>query len=108
MVSGPMTEGVASETPIGSKRVGVGDRSATGKLVVKFATGDKGDKWRIREQIDGVSGMEGVSSGSGLSKIEQEISPPAVRRSANKREMLGETAARFIIRRYAGIRRVNK
>ena len=103
-----MTEGVASKTPISSKGMGVGDCSATAKLVSKFATGGERDKWRVRERTRGVDGAEGVSSGSGLSEVKEKVAPHAVRRSANKGEMLGERPARFIIRRNAGVRRVNK
>ena len=70
MVGRPMTEGVASKTPISSERVVVGNSSASGELVSKFTGGDKGDKRRVREWSNGVFGAEGVSSGSGLSKSE--------------------------------------
>ena len=63
-----MTEGIASKTPISSKRVGVGNGSSTGELVAKLATGDEGDERRVRERSNGVLGAEGVSSGSGLSE----------------------------------------
>ena len=103
-----MTEGIASETPISSKRMGVGDRSATSELVTEFATRGKRDKRHVRERTRGVDGAEGVSSGSGLSETEKEVAPCAVRRRANKGEMLGEGPACFIIQRNAGVRRVNK
>ena len=107
-----MTEGIAPETSICSERVGVGKGSSTGELVTKFASSGERDEWRVRERSNGVFGAEGVSSGSGLSKSEQKVSPPAVRRSANKHEMLGEmlgeTPARCIIRWNAGVQHINK
>ena len=108
MVGRPMTEGVASETPIRPKRVGVGDRSAASELITQFAAGSEGDKRHAGEQTRGVDGAEGVSSGSGLSETEKEVAPRAVRRSTNEGEMLGKRPARFIIRRNAGVQRVNK
>ena len=108
MVGRPMTEGVASKTPISSKGMGVGKCSATGKLVLKLATSSEGDKWHVRERTRGVDGAEGVSSGSGLSETEKEVAPCAVRCRANEGEMLGERLAHFIIRRNAGVWRVNK
>ena len=103
-----MTEGVAPETAVSSKRMGVGKGSSTGKLVTELATADEGDKRQDGERTDGVDGAEGVSSGKGLSETKKEVAPCAVRRRANKGEVLGERPARFIIRRNAGIRRLNK
>ena len=103
-----MTEGVAPKAPISAERVGVGNGSATGKLVTEFCAGDEGDKWQDRERRHGVDGAEGVSSGKGLSETEKEVAPCAVRRCANKGEMTGEIPACFIVRRNAGIRRLNK
>ena len=103
-----MTEGVALKAPVSSKRMGVGEGSVTGKLVAKFGASDEGDKRQDREWRDGVDGAEGVSSGSGLPEVKEKVSPRSVRRSANKREVLGESPARLIVRRYAGIRRLNK
>ena len=108
MVRRPMTEGIAAETPISSKRMGVGKGSLTGKLVTKFATADEGDERYDGEWGNGVDGAEGVSSGSGLPEAKEEVPPSAVRRDANKGEVLGERPARFIVRRNAGIRRLNK
>ena len=65
-----MTEGVASKTPISSKRMGVGNGSATFELVPKLATSGEGDERRVRERSKGVLRTEGVSSGSGLSESE--------------------------------------
>ena len=90
MVRRPMTEGVASKTAVSSKRMGVGKGSSTGKLVTKFATADEGDKQYDGEWGNGVDGVEGVSSGSGLSEAKEEVAPCAVRRDANKGEVLGE------------------
>ena len=92
-----MTEGIASKTLISSEGMGVGNGSSTGELVAKFTTGNEGEEWQVRERSNGMLGAEGVSSRSGLSEREKEISPSAVRRSTNKREMLGETPACFII-----------
>ena len=103
-----MTEGVASEASVSAKRVGVGNRSSTGKLVTEFATADEGDKRYDGERRNGVDGAEGVSSGKGLSQTEKEVAPCAVRCCANKGEVLGERPACFIVRRNAGIRRFNK
>ena len=103
-----MTEGVASETPISSKRVGVGNGSSTGKLIVEFATADEGDKRQDGERSNGVDGAEGVSSGNGLSETEKEVAPRSIRHCANKGEVAGEIPARLIVRRNAGIRRLNK
>ena len=103
-----MTKGITLETPISSKGMGIGDGTTTSELVAKFGASDEGDEWQDRERRDGVDGAEGVSSGSGLLEIEEKVSPCPVRRSANKGEMLGESLARFIIRRNAGVRRLNK
>ena len=103
-----MTEGIASKTPISSEGMGVGKGSSTSELVAKLAIGWEREERRIRERTRGVDGAEGVSSGSGLSETEKEVAPRAVRRSANKGEMLGERPARFIIRWNVGVRRVNK
>ena len=103
-----MTEGVAPEAAISSKRMGVGKGTSTGKLVTEFAAADEGDKRDDRERTNGVDGAEGVSSGKGLTETEEEVAPCAVRRCANKGEVLGERPARLIIRRNAGIRRFNK
>ena len=103
-----MTERVASKAPISSKGMGVGNGSVTGKLVMKFATGGEGDKRQVREWSNGVDGMEGVSSRSGLSEFKEKVAPRAVRRSTNEGEMLGKRLARLIIRRNAGVRHVNK
>ena len=65
-----MTEGVAPKTLISSQGVGVGDSSATGKLIPKFTTCREGEKWGVRERSNGMLGAEGVSSGSGLSERE--------------------------------------
>ena len=70
--------------------MGVVKRSVTGELVTKLASSGEGDERRARERTSGVDGAEGVSSGSGLSETEKEVSPRAVRHSANKGEMLGE------------------
>ena len=103
-----MTEGIAPKTPISAEGVSVGKGSSTGKLVAKLATGDKGEERQDRERSNGVDGTEGVSSGSRLLESEKEVVPRAVRRSANEGEMLGERPACLIIRRNAGVRRVNK
>ena len=103
-----MTEGIASKTPISAKGMGVGNGSSTGKLVAKLATADEGDKRQDRERSNGVDRAEGVSSGKGLSQRKEEVAPCAVRRCANKGEVLGERPARCIIRRNVGIRRLNK
>ena len=103
-----MTEGITSKTPISAEGMVVGKGSSTGELVTKFAAFGKGDKRRVRERTCGVDGVEGVRSGSGLSETEKEVAPRAVRRSANKGEVLGERPARLIIRRNVGVRRVNK
>ena len=103
-----MTEGIAPETPISSEGMGVREGSATGELVAKFASSGEGDKRRARERTRSVDGAEGVSSGSGLPETKEKVAPRAVRRCANKGEMLGERPARLIIRRNAGVRRVNK
>ena len=108
MVRRPMTEGVASETPISAERVGVGKGSLTGKLVVELASGTKGDKRCVGERGNGVEGTEGVSSRNGLSEFKEKVAPRPVRRLANKGEVLGKRPARLIIRRNAGIQRVNK
>ena len=65
-----MTEGIAPKTSISTERMGVGNSSSTGKLVVKFAIGGEGEERQVREQSSGVFGAEGVSSGNGLSKSE--------------------------------------
>ena len=85
-----MTEGIASKTSISAERMGVGKGSSTGELVTEFAVRGKGDKRRVRERTRGVDGAEGVSSGSGLLEIKKEVAPRAVRRHANKGEMMGE------------------
>ena len=85
-----MTEGVAAEAPISSEGVGVGNDSSTGKLVAQFAAADEGDKRYDGERGNGVDGAEGVSSGSGLPEAKKEVPPCAVRRDANKGEVLGE------------------
>ena len=103
-----MTEGVAAETPISAERMGVGNRSSTGKLIAEFATADEGNKGHDGERGNGVDGAEGVSSGKGLSQTEKEVAPCAIRRCPNKGEVAGEIPARLIIRRNAGIRRLNK
>ena len=103
-----MTKGVASKTSIPAEGMGVGKGSSTGKLVAELASSWKGEERRVRERTRGVDGTEGVSSGSGLSEAEEKVAPRAVRRSANKGEMLGETPARLIIQRNAGVRHVNK
>ena len=108
MVRGPVTEGIASETPISTEGMGIGNGTVTSELVAKFGASDEGDKRQDRERSNGVDGAEGVSSGSGLSEVKEKVSPRPVRRSANKGEMLGESPARFIIRRNTGIRRLNK
>ena len=103
-----MTEGIALKTPISAEGMGVGNGSSTGKLVAKLATGGKGEERRVRERSNGVDGAEGVSSGSGLSEIEEKVAPHPIRCSPNKGEMLGERPAHFIIRRNAGVQRLNK
>ena len=103
-----MTEGIASETPVSSERMGVHEGPATGELVTKFASSREWDERRVRERTRGVDGAEGVSSGSGLSETEEKVAPCAIRRHSNKGEMLGEEPARLIIRRNAGVRRINK
>ena len=103
-----MTEGIASETPISAKGMGVGERTSSSELVAQFSGTDEGDKGQDGERGNGVDGAEGVSSGNGLSQTEKEVAPCAIRRCANKGEMAGEIPARFIIRRNAGIRRLNK
>ena len=108
MVRRPMTEGVAAETSISAERVGVGKGSATGELVTKLGSANEGDKREDGERGNGVDGAEGVSSGKGLSETEKEVPPSAIRRDANKGEVLGERPARLIVRRNAGIRRLNK
>ena len=108
MVGRPVTEGIASKTPIVAEGVGIGNGSSTGKLVPKLASGGEREERRVRERRRGMDGTEGVSSGSGLSKVKEEVAPRAIRRSANEGEMLGERPARFIIRRNVGVQRVNK
>ena len=103
-----MTEGVASKTSVSSKRMGVGNSSSTGKQVMEFATSDEGDKRHEGERSNSVDGAEGVSSGSGLSETEKEVAPCSIRRRANKGEVAGKVPARLIVRRNAGIRRLNK
>ena len=103
-----MTKGIAPKTPISAEGMSVGKGSLTGELVVKLATGWEGEEWRVRERMRSVDGAEGVSSGSGLSETEKEVTPRAVRRSANEGKMLGERPACLIIRRNAGVRHVNK
>ena len=90
MVGRPMTEGVALKTLVSSKRMGVGNGSATGKLVPKFGIADEGDERYDGERDKGVGGAEGVSSGSGLPEGEEEVTPRPVRRHANKGEVLGK------------------
>ena len=68
---------------------------------------DRGEQ-AIRDRTSGVAGMKSVGSGGRLTESEQEVEPLPVSRSANKGKVLGETFARFIIRRNAGIRRVSK
>ena len=80
----------------------------TGELVAKFASSGEWDERRVRERTRGVDGAEGVRSGNGLSETEEKVVPRAIRRRSNKGKMLGERPARLIIRRNAGVRRVNK
>ena len=103
-----MTEGITPKTPISAEGMSVGKGSSTGELVTKLAACGKGDKWCVRERTRGVDGAEGIRSRSGLSETEKEVVPRPVRCSTNKGEMLGERPACFIIRRNAGVRRVNK
>ena len=69
---------------------------------------DDWGKWAVRERTSGVAGTKSVGSGGRLAKSEQEVEPLPVSRSANKGEMVGETLARFIIRRNVGIRLANR
>ena len=69
---------------------------------------DDWGKWAVREWTSGVAGTKSVGSGGRFTKSEQEVEPLLVSRSANKGEMVGETLARFIIRRNAGIRLVSR
>ena len=103
-----MTEGIALKTPISAEGVSVGKGSSTSELVAKLAICREREEWHVRERTRGMDGREGVSSRSGLSETEKEVAPRAVRRSANKGEVLGERPARLIIRRNVGVRRVNK
>ena len=70
MVGGPVSKGIAPKTPIRAEGMGVGNGSSTGKLVVQLATGGEGNERGVGERSDGVLGVEGVSSRSGLSKSE--------------------------------------
>ena len=69
---------------------------------------DDWGKWAVREWRSGMVGTKSVGSGGRLTKSEQEVEPLPVSRSANKGEMVGETLARFIIHRNAGIRLANR
>ena len=69
---------------------------------------DDGGERAVRERTSGVVGMKSVGSGGRFTESEQEVEPLPVSRSANKGEVLGETPARFIIRRNPGMQRVNR
>ena len=108
MVCGPVSEGVTPKATIAAEGMGVGDRSMTREKVSKLVSGCNWGERPVRDQTSGVLGMNSVGSGGRLSESEQEIDPLRPSRSANKGEVLGESFARFVIRRNEGMCRTNK
>ena len=108
MVGGPVSEGVAPKATISAKGVGVGDHSTTREKVSKLVSRHNWGECPVRDRTSGILGTNSVGSGSRLTEGKQEVDPLRARHSSNKGEVLGETFARFIIRRNDGSRRANK
>ena len=103
-----MSKGIAAKAAKSTEGVSVGDASTTREKVSKLVACCNGGEQPVRDWTSGVPGTKSVGSSGRLVESEQEVDPLGASRSTNKDEVLGESPARFIIRRNEGSRWANK